>query len=449
MRMKPFSLPDDLLLGSATSATQIDGCDAGNDWAEWSLSGRIADGSDCLRGAGHWDRVEEDIGLLCGMQHQIYRMGIEWSRIEPQQGRFDEEVVAHYRRELQLLVDRGIRPLVTLHHFSCPLWFSRMGGFESVRAPEIFSAYVRRVITALGDLASEYITINEPNVYVTNGYFRGIWPPGKKDLRLAFKVYRNLAHCHAAAYTAIHETRKTLGFQGRTMAGAAFHIRVFEGATRRPDDRIAARLMDHLFQGAIMKAMTTGRLTWPIGAGRIAGYAGDDRERSFGKDHGNIFADFLAVNYYSRSIVRAKGFTDGVHPDSPRNDLGWEIYPEGLSLLCRRFHKKFRLPVWITENGTCDNDDAFRSRFIYDHLLQVCALRREEIPVERYYHWSFLDNFEWLDGESARFGLVHVDFNDFSRTIKKSGLFYSRLIAVHGVTGEMIREFLAPDGPAD
>ncbi len=423
--MEPFDLPEGLLLGSATSAIQIEGGDWNNDWVEWAQSGYIKDGSSSLRAADHWNRVEEDVFLLSEMKHEIYRMGLEWSRIEPEEGIFDDLAIAHYRKELQLLTGQGIRPLVTLHHFSIPLWFSRMGGFESKRAPELFEAYVRCIVSRIGDIANEFITINEPNVLVTNGYYRGIWPPGKKDFKVAMDVYANLARCHSAAYRAIHQTRSQLGFSGVTRVGAAFHVRIFSGATERARDRIAAKAMDYLFQGMAMKAMIDGYLAPPMGFGPV--------DRGWRRRGGTRTSDFLALNYYTRSIVKAKGFREATQPDSPQNDLGWEIYPEGLEILCRKLYKKYGLPVWITENGTCDNNDVFRSEFIVEHLRRIAAVCKEGIPVERYYHWSAFDNFEWLEGESARFGLVHVDFATQKRTIKESGLRYRRIIEERAV----------------
>lgn len=445
--IKPFKLPDGFLMGSATAATQIEGGDSNNNWFAWCESGKIKDGTSCIRANDHWNRYKEDTKLLKDLGHKVYRMGLEWSRIEPENGRFDDSVMSRYRDELILLIRSGIRPLVTLHHFSHPLWLCDEGEFESEKSIGYFERYVRYVVENIGDIVSEYITINEPNVYVTNGYFTGEWPPGKKDLSQAIKVYKNMALCHIAAYKAIHEIRARMGWDkaadiactteahaasacvtSRTMVGVANHLRIFDPYSKNPLDIIAARVMDWLFQGAIIKSMTTGRLRFPIGFGAPLG-------------KGRFF-DFIGINYYSRSAVRFKGFKNDVMPGTPRNDLDWEIYPEGLYMLCKDFYKKYRAPIWITENGTCDSKDAFRAKYIYDHLYEISRLCEEGIPVERYYHWTLMDNFEWVEGESARFGLVHVDFETQQRTVRKSGRFFSEMCSSNSVSEEMIEKYL-------
>lgn len=478
--LKPFKLPDGFLMGSATAAAQIEGGDRNNNWFSWCESGKIKDGTSCLRANDHWNRYREDTELLKDLGHRVYRMGLEWSRIEPENGRFDDSAMSRYRDELMLFIRSGIRPLVTLHHFSHPLWFCEEGEFESEKAVVYFERYVRYVIEKIGDIVSEYITINEPNVYVANGYFTGEWPPGKKDIGLAIKVYRNMALCHIAAYKAIHEIRARMGWDkaacmvsgtnafaadtvsetdafvtdtvigtdahaankasrtdahtaractaSRTMVGVANHLRIFDPYSRNPLDFIAAKVMCWLFQGAIIKSMTTGRLRFPIGFGAPMG--------------SGRYYDFIGINYYSRSAVRFKGFKNDVMPGTPRNDLDWEIYPEGLYTLCKEFYKKYRAPIWITENGTCDSKDNFRAKYIYDHLYEISRLCEEGIPVERYYHWTLMDNFEWVEGESARFGLVHVDFETQQRTVRKSGRFFSEICRSNSVTDEMISKYL-------
>lgn len=425
--MKPFKLPDHFLMGSATAATQIEGGDNNNNWYDWCTRGKIKNGDSCIRANDHWNRYAEDIGLMKQLNHRIYRMGIEWSRIEPENGVFNEHAIEHYRQEIKLLLENDIKPLITLHHFSHPLWFVQEGEFENAAAVKYFERYTRYVVEKLGDLVSEYITINEPNVFMTNGYFYGSWPPGKKNFKLAMKVYKNMTLCHIAAYESIHEIRKNKGFEGKTMVGIANHLRIFDPFSKNPLDYIAARLMQHIFQNAIIKSMTGGFLVPPIGFGAPAG-----------KGH---FYDFIGINYYSRSAVHFKDFKDDTMPGSPRNDLGWEIYPFGLSRLCRQFYKKYKAPIWITENGTCDAKDSFRAEYIYNHLYEIAKLNEAGIPVERYYHWTLMDNFEWLEGESARFGLIEVDYETQKRTVRKSGRLYSEICSENGVNEKMLYEY--------
>lgn len=424
--MKEFKLKNGFLLGCATAATQIEGGDKNNSWYDWAERGKIADGSSPQRANDHWNRVEEDVVLMENMGLQIYRMGLEWSRIQPEKDFFDGAAIDHYREELKLLRSKGILPLITLHHFTNPLWFEQSGAFESKSAVEVFDAYVAYVVEQLGDLCSEWITINEPNVYVVNGYIMGEWPPGKKSFRLGFGVFKNLTLCHIRAYRTIHRIRKEKGFEGNgeTKVGFANHLRVFD-PYRKGNllDKIGAKTLEYLFQNAFATSMATGKLAFPIGWGAPLGKG--------------RFYDFIGINYYTRSAV--KGFADGTMPYTKRNDLDWEIYPEGLSRLIQEQYERFQAPVWITENGIADAKDALRARYIYDHLSVIASLNT---PVERYYHWCFMDNFEWNEGESARFGLVEVCFDTQKRTVRKSGRFFGELIQNGGVTEDMIDTYL-------
>ncbi|HHY83438.1 MAG TPA: glycoside hydrolase family 1 protein [Clostridiales bacterium] len=431
--MKPFRLPSHFLLGCASSGAQIEGGDRNSNWYAWCNQGHIKDGSTCLRANDHWNRYKEDISLMAELNQKIYRMGIEWSRIEPQEGNFSKEALQHYRDEISLLLQNGIKPLVTLHHFTHPLWLEEKGGFEQDAVSEYFERYVRFVVENLGDLVSEYITINEPNVYAVMGYYFCEWPPAKKSVKLLLKVLKNMSLCHIRAYRLIHKIREEKGYPGKTMVGVANHLRIFDPYNKNnPLDQLAARVMEYLFQDAVIKSMSTGILMLPLGSGAPLGT---------GK-----FLDFFGINYYTRDAVRFKGFQNTQMPNTPRNDLGWEIYPEGLIRLCRKYYAEYQAPIWITENGTCDKEDAFRADYIYQHLLAVSQLCQEGIPVERYYHWTLMDNFEWAEGESARFGLVHVDFDTQERNVRNSGRFYSEVCDKLEVTQEMIEKYLTSLG---
>lgn len=420
--MAQFKLKSGMLLGVATAATQIEGGDENNSWFDWYRQGKILDGSSPARANDHYVRWREDLQLMKDLNIQIYRFGVEWSRIEPENGRFDDEALAHYREELLLLRELGIAPLLTLHHFTNPMWFEKMGGFENKSSVRIFLRFVDKILQTVGDLVSEYITINEPNVYATSSYAYGAWPPGKKSYPAAMRVMSRMAVCHIKAYELIHRQRSAMGFDD-TKVGFANHVRVFAPQNpRNPRHRAAARLSARLFQGSLTRAMCTGRFELPL--------------FSVGKVKSGKYYDFHGINYYSRSTV--SGIGDGVRDGAPVNDLGWEIYPQGIVECASEIYKLYPAPIYITENGTCDNADKFRSRYIFEHLQALCA---SDLPVERYYHWCFCDNFEWLEGESARFGLVHVDFASQKRTIKDSGRFFAEIIAAGGVSDELFEKY--------
>ena len=424
-----FTLKEGLLLGTATAATQIEGGDENNSWARFAREGKVDDGTSPVRACDHYNRWREDIDLMAEMGMQIYRFGIEWSRIEPSRGYYDEEVLEHYREEIEYMIEKGIKPLLTLHHFSNPLWFEDRGGWLSPDCVDDFIDFAGEVIDYLGDIVDEYITINEPNVYCLNGYFYGIWPPEQKSIFAYSKALSNMAAAHIKCYQLIHTKRAEMGkSREETLVSFANHLRVFSPKKyKNPWHRFSARFMEHMFQGAITEAMMTGKCVFPVvRRGEI------DRGRYY---------DFIGINYYSRSTV--SGISDGVAEGCDRNDLGWEIYHDGLidlsNLLSMEYGDEY--PIFVTENGTCDNTDSFRSRFIYDQLKLIGELDNR---IERYYHWTFTDNFEWREGEAARFGLVHVDYETQKRTVKDSGKFYSDIIRNQGVTDEAYKTYVEP-----
>ena len=382
-----FNLKSGLLLGTATAATQIEGGDENNNWARFAEEGKVDDGTSPTRACDHYNRWREDIDIMADMGLEIYRFGIEWSRIQPEPDRFDESVLAHYREEIEYMRAKGIRPMLTLHHFSNPLWLEDMGGWTNKNSAKIFLAFAEKIVDYLGDIVDDYITINEPNVYCLNGLFYGIWPPEKKSLSAFVKAFSNMAAAHIFAYEMIHKKRAEMGKKREeTLVGFANHLRIFEPENEKNlFHRFSARFMEYMFQTAITEAMHTGKCTFPI-------------LRRKGVKRGKYY-DFIGINYYSRSTV--SGIADGARKDSYHNDLGWEIYHDGLIKLSNKLSEKYgrEYPVFVTENGTCDNTDAFRARFIYDQLKLISETDNR---IERYYHWSFTDNFEWREGEAAK-----------------------------------------------
>ena len=418
-----FKFRDQFALGVASAATQIEGGENNGNWNDWYHKGMIKDGSNPARATMHYQKWKQDADLMAKMGIKNYRLGIEWARICPEEGKVDKEALAHYRKEIAYLKEKGISILLTIHHFSNPMWFESMGGFTKRENLKYFIRFVKLVVNTFAGQVSEYITINEPNVYATQSYFFGTWPPGEKSIINACKVMSNMAICHIKAYEIIHKVRKDKGFSD-TKVSFANHVRVFDPQNpKNIKHRINAKLLDFLFQGAVTEAFTLGKFKWPLlGAKSIK--PGE-------------YIDFIAVNYYTRSTVTR--FDDGTKEDSYKNDLGWEIYPQGMIRVAEELYKLLERPIYITENGTCDNNDAFRSRYIYDHLKVIAE---SELPINRYYHWCFCDNFEWIEGDSARFGLVHINYASLGRTVKQSGRFYTRMIKEHGVSKETYSKYV-------
>ena len=419
-----FSIPKDMKMGVSTAATQIEGGEVGSNWNDWYEKGNIKDGTNPATDNDHWIKWREDTALMAEMGLQIYRFGVEWARLIPREGEINEEAVSRYRDELLLLKEKGITPLLTIHHFTNPMWFEEKGAFEKRDNLHFYLELVELVVRRFGDLCSDYITINEPNVYATSSYFFGAWPPGKKSLSATLSVMENLAYCHIKAYGMIHAIRGEMGFSD-TKVGCANHLRVFAPKNpRNPWHHICARLNAFLFQNALTKAMTLGQFPFPM--------------RNHGKLPKGEYTDFIGLNYYTRSTV--SGIGDGVRENSPRNDLDWEIYPEGIVACAQQLYEVLPKPIWVTENGTCDNNDRFRCRYLYEHLKAVST---SGLPFERYYHWCFCDNFEWVEGNSSKFGLVSVDPKTKERCIKRSGEFYANIIRESCVSDELYEKYVA------
>jgi len=416
MNKKAFKI-NDLKMGVATASLQIEGGNKNNQWYDWSIiPGKIADGTNTLRAVNHYNKVEEDTLLMKSMNVEIYRMSLEWARIEPEEGKFDEKEISHYRHEIEFIQSQGIEVLVTLHHFTNPTWFENKGAFLSKDAVSIFTNYVSHIVKSFNDLNLEYCTINEPNIYATQSYYFGIWPPEKKSFSTAMKVIKQMAKCHVSAFKTIKKINEN------TKVGFADSLCNFEPKNKKNIfDRLSARAHNRIFNYAPARAFAFDQKIWPLGF--------------FGKKHGD-YMDFMGINYYTRS--RCHLLSNKATEGAKTNDLGWEICPEGITIVCEQAYKLFKKEIYITENGTPDSKDDFRAEFIYDHLKEI-----NKLPyVKRYYHWSFMDNFEWALGEKPRFGLVEVNYETEERKVRKSGQFYSEIIKNKEITEDMINNYL-------
>ena len=429
-------------MGSATAATHIEGGEQSHNWYRWSELGNIRDGSHCKVACDHINRIKSDVELLEKINTETYRMGVEWSRIEPEEGKFSMRGIEVYRKEIKLLVAKGIRPCVTLWHFSNPLWLEDDGGWTNSKVVHRYLRFVQFVTDQLGDLVQDWVTINEPNVYLLFGYFEGRWPPGKKGRLISYiKGATHFAHAHILAYDQIHQQLKEKG-QKDINVGVAHHLRIFDHFDKRKLTRIAASLSKWLFQRIYLEAMTHGRFVFPLFTFRI-------------KLRPRNYADFIGINYYSRDMVKGvynptTMFNElSVKKGKAVNDLGWEIYPKGLYRITKEVYKQFKIPIWITENGICDAEDSQRAKFIYDHLKAVRRSIKKGVDIQRYYHWSTMDNFEWAEGTSARFGLYHNDYDTQKRTLRKSGQFYAEICKKKKVSKKMIDKFLSKDADMD
>lgn len=397
-----FKFPKGLLWGAATSAHQVEGGNK-NDWTEWESSparvadlvGRNLNPGDYISGEAcdHYRRFKSDFNIAKSLDHNAHRFSIEWSRIEPEEGKFSEREIEHYREVIRALRERGIEPFVTLWHWTLPRWFVKKGGWLNSSATGAFTRFAERVANEYKNEVKFWTTLNEPETFARHGYFLGNRPPGQKNFFRAYGVLRRLAQAHQRAYTVIKKVAP------QAQVGFAESVVHFEPYNLWPHNLLAMRL-----------------LRWwrnnPFLAKFIA------------------CSDFIGLNYYFHSRVRLsqkswRGFQ--YNENKTVSDIGWEIYPEGIYRVLKNL-KKHSKPIYITENGLADAKDEKRTEFIKDHLQWVAKAINEGVNVRGYFHWSLLDNFEWDSGFGPRFGLVEVDYKTRERKIRPSAWVYKEII---------------------
>ena len=400
--------PDSFLWGAATASHQVEGNNHNNDWWWHEQNGDLPfkSGPACE----HYTRYEDDFDLARSLGHNAHRLSIEWSRIEPRDGEWDEEALQHYVDVIAALRTRGLEPVVTLHHFTNPLWFAQTGGWLRADCADRFRRYTEKVASAL-DNVRYWITINEPSVYVKNGYGVGCWPPFReKKVFEAVRLYRRFAQAHIAAYRALHDA-----IPG-AMVGLA-HSAPYVVACRSKHwlDRLAARSRDFMLNDLFFELM------------KLSGRTRSVRD----------VLDFIGINYYSRTIIRHE--VDGLrtffgtecrdshHADMGReNELGWVIHAPGLYEVSSKF-ADYGVPVMVTENGLATTNDEERATFIREHLHELARAIRDGIDVRGYLYWTLMDNYEWAEGTNAHFGLVAVDATTRERTPRQSSRVYAEI----------------------
>lgn len=432
-------------IGTASAGLQIEGSPRPSNWTKWADGGNVKDGTTLEPTTDHWKRWREDNQLMAELEFPIARVGVEWSRIEPEPGNYDTAALERYVEEYRDLQAKGIEPLVTLHHFGQPLWLEERGGWTNPEIVDAFLSFVDVVLDHLGEFIDDWITINEPNVYASEAFLFGSQPPGFGGFSKIRKVLQNMAAAHLLAYERIH---KRLDAPSRTIKVTfAHHKRVFAPMNpKNPIHRALTPFVEYLFQGAMEKAFYRGKFD-PI-LGRP-----ESLTRGFGNGAGSktYYADAIAINYYSRTAVT--GFDDGTFPGRPTNDLGWEIYPRGIVEVSAPLAQEYNLPIWITENGTADNTESFRCGFILDHLEELARLNaglsapdgtpQSRVPVERYYHWCFVDNWEWSEGMAQHFGVVALDDN-LDRQVKPAARMLRDINRAAAITPAIDQQYREP-----
>ena len=431
-----FTFPDQFLWGTATAAYQVEGGNVWNDWYDWEQKGRIYQDHICGRACDWWaGQWKLDLDRAAEAGQNAHRFSIEWSRIQPDPNRWNENAIDHYRAMVRGMVDRGLTPMVTLHHFTNPRWLMEQGGWENPQAVLHFQHFVEKIVPALREYVKLWCPINEPNVYAFLGYLLGDFPPGKSDLSSLFRVMTHLARAQAAAYQVIHR------LQPQARVGSVIHYRHFQPAQPgNPLDRLVSHLHRSLFNEFFPRAAQTGWLVFPHRRIRRPEIQGSQ--------------DFLGINYYTAEKVTLRlSASDNfflhrfLDPGVKHSETGYiALTPQGL-FEAVRWGAGYQLPLYITENGIDDSQDTIRPRYLAEHIHALWKALQHGWPVQGYFHWTLVDNFEWERGWSQRFGLWELNRYTQTRIKRRSADLYAAVCRENALSAEKINSF-APDSAA-
>jgi beta-glucosidase len=415
-----LNFPEGFFWGASTSSHQVEGGDM-NDWSAWErkncdrlareakeryedaskLTGTFSDElwheirkqsidpKNYVAGIAcdQYRRYEEDFDLAKSLGLNAYRFSVDWARIEPEEGKFDEQEIEHYVEVVKALRKRDIEPFFTLWHWPIPLWMRDKGGWESREIVKYFGRFVEHFVPHFKGLVKFWITLNEPLIYTTNSFFKGYWPPGKKSIFSSFLVVHNLIKAHQKAYECIKQVDSSF------LVGLSKNNVYFEA--------YRGRLVNRILKGVV-----------------------DEGWNFYFLNKTQAHLDFIGLNHYGHNRINY-GFNK--NENKKVSDMGWELYPESIYHVLVDL-KKYGKPIYITEHGLADAKDETRAWFIKESLKNVHRALNEGVDVKGYLHWSLLDNFEWDKGFWPKFGLLEVDFNgDLKRTVRKSAKEFSDL----------------------
>lgn len=397
-----LKFPDNFLWGCSTSAHQIEG-GLINDWSEWEKSpGRLAelkrkqlDPLDFISGmaANTYEDNNADIDCLKRLGANVYRFSLDWSRIEPREGEFNEEALAYYRNFVLKLKAKGIEPFITLWHWPVPLWVRDRGGWENRDTASLFRNYVKRAVAYLDHEVNFWITLNEPMVYVSQSYITGEWPPQKRSRLKAWRVINNLVKAHRLAYQTIKQINSD------NQVGVSKNNIFFEPAGGQPINKALKVLVDWWWNYRFLNKIRNVQ-------------------------------DFIGLNYYFHSLVD-KGF-NRQYSYTKNSDLGWGLHPEGIYEVLQGL-KRYQKPIYITENGLADSGDRHREWYISEIIKNMHRAISEGVDLRGYMHWSLIDNFEWAYGFKPRFGLFEVNYQNYERQARASAHFYAEICRRNGI----------------
>lgn len=439
-----MNFPTDFLWGAATASYQIEGAaleDGRGEciWTRFShTDGKVKHGHTGDVACDHYHRYAEDVALMQQLGLRAYRFSISWPRLLPEgTGAPNQAGIDFYNRLLDKLLEVGITPFGTLYHWDLPQRLEDRGGWTSADMPEWFAEYTALAAKHYGDRLKHWITLNEPWCTAFLGYYFGIHAPGIRDERAAFRAAH---HTHLAHGRAIQVLREMLP---QAQLGITLNLAVEQPLTDDPRDQQAAQIADGFQNRWFLDPVFKGQ--YP--ADLLALLRERGTLEGIDPEAVRLAAqplDFLGINYYTRQIVRhdpnsPHGFTVVLPENVPVTDMNWEIYPQGLRDLLLRVHREYAPPaIYVTENGAAFPepghvegdllDDPQRVAYLQSHFAAAAEALAQGVPLKGYFVWSLLDNFEWAEGYTKRFGIVHVDFTTQKRTLKRSALYLKQVI---------------------
>ncbi len=426
--------PRGFLWGFAIAEQQNSGASnlPGSNWSHWEKTS-FANGQPHIEGdqrsgkaCDHWNLYKDDIALMKGdFNANAFRFSVAWDRIEPEEGTFSEEALQHYSDEVDALLKAGITPMITLHHFAHPQWFEEKGGFEHEENIALFVRFAQKVFETLGDRVPFWCTINEPTIYMFQGYlpFHCVFPPGKSsviDWSLAIKVLRNLMQAHTETYHALKQmpggARAQIGFVHQYLKFEAYSwynlIEQYPGAA-----------LNKLMNDCVLRFLKTGTFA----------YGQYFTREEYTAPAGPI-ADFFGLNYYSRALIECKWthlkVDASCYPGEVMTDMPYAIYAPGLYYAIKDV-SSIGLPIYITENGIADKnnvDDTHRQEWLREYLKTLSLALEDGYDVRGYFCWTLTDNFEWDTGFTMKFGLYSVDYPTQARLLKQGARIYANVI---------------------
>lgn len=400
-----LKFPDGFLWGSATSAYQVEGGNVHADWDEWGKKNQPSN-LRCGQACDQYNKYEEDFDLLKSLNHNAHRLSIEWSRIQPKEDEFDSHEIEHYVSVLKALKKRGVKVMLTLWHFTLPKWVAEIGGWENGQTVKFFEKFVQKIAPELAEYVDFWITLNEPGVYIYEGYIERAWPPAKKSKLGQIKTILNLVSAHKRVYKYLHASFPHVD------VGIANNVQSFEPYHKHSFPEQLAVIFYDFFTNHLFYFLTRGT------------------------------HDFLGLNYYTHIRFKdSKNFipevADAAKQSRDISDLGWEVYPEGLFDVLADLSD--HIPIYITECGIASTNDDRRNRFLITYLNEVYRAIQAGIKVKGFFYWSLIDNFEWHRGFDPRFGLIEVDYSTQKRTIRPSALVYTDIIQHNGIPHSLLR----------